>query len=341
MFYSKCASNISDNAGAGVTTASPKPWMRIAACAVATIAAIAIALFSLSGCGGGDASSGSSASKSAGSSASKDAEPSVEDLIKPTVNDYTWEELSKISEEIAKASDESAAIEIAKKHNLATEDGKLDGTQTKTVQLTDGTTATVQIAGFLHDDKTGGGKAGITFIFKDAIAEHDMNPDRNPYGPGTFTGSNAGGWEGSAMRSWLSTEGISMLPSDLTDKIVAVDKKTNNVGRTEDVSSVTKTSDKFWLFSPVETYGTVEETYWADEIYNAQGAEYKLFKDCNVGLKHDYHFLVDGFDVPEGSWWLRSPDCWNGQDFRFVSSYGWDNLNDAYNPYGVVPGFCI
>ena len=134
------------------------------------------------------------------------------------------------------------------------------GTQKKVFLRTDCTSATVQIAGFLHDDKTGGGKAGITFIFKDAIAEHDMNPDRNPYGPGTFTGSNAGGWEGSAMRSWLSTEGISMLPSDLTDKIVAVDKKTNNVGRTADVSSVTTTSDEFWLFSRAEVYGVDKDS---------------------------------------------------------------------------------
>ena len=72
-----------------------------------------------------------------------------------------------------------------KKYNLCTPDGKLDGTQVKNVTLFDGTTTQVQIAGFAHDDKTvGSGKAGITFIFKDAVAEHSMNNSR----------TNAGGW---------------------------------------------------------------------------------------------------------------------------------------------------
>lgn len=191
MFYSKCASNISDNAGAGVTTASPKPWMRIAACAVATIATIAIALFSLSGCG----SSNTKASGSSGSSSSSSAEP----VSTKSVDDYSWEELSEISEEISKEATEEDAIEVAKKYNLVNSDGELDGTQTKTVQLTDGTTATVQIAGFLHDDKADGGKAGVTFIFKDCIGEHDMNSSN----------TNAGGWEASQMRSYLNSDALS------------------------------------------------------------------------------------------------------------------------------------
>lgn len=95
---------------------------------------------------------------------------------KASVEDYTWDELSKISKEIGAAGDEDAAIVIAKEYNLCTPDGKLDGTQTKTVALADGATAQVQICGFAHDDKAdGSGKAGITFIFKDAVDEQSMN----------------------------------------------------------------------------------------------------------------------------------------------------------------------
>lgn len=340
MFCPKYASNVNDNAGAGAATASPKPWMRVAACAVAAIAAIAIALFSLSGCG----SSNTKASDRSGSSSSSSAEP----VSTKSVDDYSWEELSEISEEISKEATEEDAIEVAKKYNLVNSDGELDGTQTKTVQLTDGATATVQIAGFLHDDKTDGGKAGITFIFKDAIAEHDMNPKRNlSGGPGRASAiarSNAGGWEGSAMRAWLSTEGLSMLPPDLADRIVAVDKKTNNVGETADVSSVTTTSDKFWLFSRTEVYGVDKDSY-NYEICSAEGAEYKLFRDCNVGLNRDYQFLEDGFNVPEsmGYWWLRSPNPSSGLYFYCVCSRDSGSWIDteAHLSRGVIPGFCI
>ena len=104
--------------------------------------------------------------------------------VKDSTEAYTWDELSRISDEIGKASDESAAVEIAKKYNLTTKDGKLDGTQTKSVTLTDGTRTAVQIAGFAHDEKTDGGKAGITFIFKDCIGEGKINPSNTNAGGG-------------------------------------------------------------------------------------------------------------------------------------------------------------
>ena len=146
--------------------------------------------------------------------------------VKDSTEAYTWDELSRISDEIGKASDESAAVEIAKKYNLTTKDGKLDGTQTKSVTLTDGTRTAVQIAGFAHDEKTDGGKAGITFIFKDCIGEHDMNSSN----------TNAGGWERSQMRSYLSSEGLNLLPADLKENVVEVSKLTNNVCETQYVT---------------------------------------------------------------------------------------------------------
>lgn len=170
--------------------------------------------------------------------------------VKDSTEAYTWDELSKISGEIAKASDESAAVEVAKKYHLTTADGKLDGTQTKSIELNNRTQTYVQIAGFYHDEKTNGsGKAGITFIFGDVIAAHAMN---------TADTSN-GGWEASSMRSWLALDGMNMLPNDLKGLIVEVKKYTNNVGGSigydGDSSSITSTSDKLWLFSYMELCG--------------------------------------------------------------------------------------
>lgn len=167
--------------------------------------------------------------------------------VKSAVEAYTWDELSRISAEIGAAGDEAAAIEVAKKYNLCTPEGKLDGTQVKSVALADGTQTTVQIVGFAHDDKTAGGKAGITFIFGDCVGEAPMNS----------TDTNAGGWEASQMRAYLNGDWRTQLPQDLDAVIVPVDKLSNNVGETDAVSAVTTTSDALWLFSLSELAGAV------------------------------------------------------------------------------------
>ena len=167
--------------------------------------------------------------------------------VKSAVEAYTWDELSRISAEIGAAGDEAAAIEVAKKYNLCTPEGKLDGTQVKSVALADGTQTTVQIVGFAHDDKTAGGKAGITFIFGDCVGEAPMNGES----------TNAGGWEASQMRAYLNGDWRVQLPEDLNAVIVPVDKLTNNVGETQEASSVTTTSDSLWLLSFAELAGPI------------------------------------------------------------------------------------
>lgn len=326
MLYPECDSNTSF-----------RSWTKIAVSIVIAIAMITIALFSLSGCGG--ASAGSSSS---GSPSSNTPEPAP---VK-TVDDYTWEELSEISAEISNETTEEGAIEIAKKYNLVNSDGKLDGTQTKTVQLTAGVSATVQIAGFLHDDKTGGGKAGITFIFQDVIAEHDMNPSLVQGPSYSDQQLNSGGWKESSMRSWLSATVIPKLPQDLADRIVAVDKKTNNTGLAHATSaSVTTTSDQLWLFSVKELFGDVD-VYddAATQTINCEGSQYKLFRDCDV-IRTDeirsFSILSKIFKGSPSEWWTRSPMPDDSMEFEGISEAGGLIHSDACAIYGVVPGFCI
>ena len=255
--------------------------------------------------------------------------------VKSAVEAYTWDELSQISAEIAAANDEAGGIEVAKKYNLCTPDGKLDGTQVKSVTLTDGTQTTVQIIGFNHDDKTGGGKAGISFIFGDAIAEMPMNS----------SATNAGGWEASQLRSYLNSDGMSLLPQELAGKIVAVDKLTNNVGATEDISSVSATSDKLWLLSATELCGVISwygEGYSYDNIFNAEGAEYKLNRDMAVSPMDANDILVKMGSSGSCNWWGRSPNPDGAIYFLDVDSSGVPTaLGSLVVPEGVVPGFCI
>ncbi|WP_452039254.1 DUF6273 domain-containing protein [Adlercreutzia rubneri] len=258
--------------------------------------------------------------------------------VKSAVEAYTWDELSRISAEIGAAGDEAAAIEVAKKYNLCTPEGKLDGTQVKSVALADGTQTTVQIVGFAHDDKTAGGKAGITFIFGDCVGEAPMNGES----------TNAGGWEASQMRAYLNGDWRVQLPEDLNAVIVPVDKLTNNVGETQEASSVTTTSDSLWLLSFAELAGPIPAAElggggyeWAADIFNAEGTRYKLFNDTDVIWNDANSVLVKNFQGSPYNWWERSPSPDDSGYFWYVGSGGPYNGGGAGYSYGVVPGFCI
>lgn len=264
--------------------------------------------------------------------------------VKSAVEAYTWDELSQISAEIGAAGDEAAAIEVAKKYNLCTPEGKLDGTQVKSVTLDDGTQTTVQIVGFAHDDKTSGGKAGITFIFGDCVGEAPMNPGD----------TNAGGWEASQMRAYLNGDWRAQLPQDLDTVIVPVDKLSNNVGETDATSAVTTTPDALWLFSLAELagavppsrigdgYGFFEEDYV--DVLDVAGSQYKLFSDmgANMGNSENACLIKTRADTYT-FWWLRTPEPRDEYCFLRVDQHGYvpSGSDGASCTNYMVPGFCI
>lgn len=302
---------------------------------VAVVVIVIAIVVGMNAFGGNDSAADDSKAESTSNVETSEVKPQEESNPAKNLEDYTWDELSKISEEIAKAPDENAAIEVAKKYNLTTKDGKLNGTQTKSVTLSNGVQTAVQIAGFAHDEKADGGKAGITFIFKDSICKHNM------YSSNT----NAGGWEKSEMRSYLNSEGLSLLPSDLQQKIVSVNKLTNNVGQTQDLSSVTKTVDQFWLFSAVELCGDQSSQHSIQayiDIQNAEGSEYKLFRDMNVNPARSNNILMKSLNGQSCDWWKRTPDPDHSYIFKGVSFDG--NPRSSYDTdysTGVCPGFCV
>lgn len=348
-FCGKCGAPAGAQAGGAAVGGAPaakKSGARIGAiAAVAVVAVVLVAGFATNwfglagvqpeeavevpaaGQGAGDA-------QGAGDGSEGDSQDAAGAAVKSAVEAYTWDELSQISAEIGAAGDEAAAVEVAKKYNLCTPDGKLDGTQVKSVTLADGTQTYVQIVGFAHDDKTGGGKAGITFIFGDCVAEAPMNP----------TDTSAGGWEASQMRAYLNGDWRAQLPEDLNAAIVPADKLTNNAGGTQDVSAVTATSDSLWLLSATELCGAID--WCSDSAYNAvlnaEGFEYKLFRDTAVDSMNMNEILVKNFQGSPCFWWGRSPFPNRSDIFNSVLAVGRpDGANTADYSNGVVPGFCI
>lgn len=255
--------------------------------------------------------------------------------VTETLEAYSWSELSAIAEEIAAAPDGAAALDVAKSYGLIGASGLFTGEERKSVTLTDGTETAVQIVGFAHDDATGGGKAGITFMFADVLDKRPM----------ADADTNAGGWEASGLRAWLADEGMALLPDDLREVVVPVDKLTNNVGRTADPAAVSVTSDALWLFSPVELRGTGDwytpESYEA--VTNAEGSLYQLFRDMpSTPNGYNGSMLIKTYDGDRTFWWERSPCPRYDDQFRFVADVGYPyGGHVATTSEGVVPGFCI
>ena len=184
---------------------------------------------------------------------------------------------------------------------------------TKTISV-NGTNYEFQIIGFNHDDKTAGGKAGITFQMVDCLnTKYSMNG----------SASTTGGWKNSSMRTRMNTF-LGWLPSDLQSVIKAVNKLTSVGNKNSTIETV---SDKLFLLSEVEIFGST------DHSFAGEGSQYEWYKAGNTKVKN-----VNG---SAADWFERSPCNGNTQRFCRASSYG--NADDGYASVasGVSFGFCV
>ena len=194
----------------------------------------------------------------------------------------------------------------------------------KTISLTTGEQVTFVILGFDHDDLTSGGKAGMTIGMKNLLATtYRMNA----------TGTNAGGWDESEMRTSTMATLLSQLPSDLQGVIKQVNKKATAGSQS---TSITTSADKLWLLAEVEVDGTTSAGY-ADE--GEQYEYWKTVKDGTVAADR-IKYLSNGSGSAYG-WWLRSPSVSFSYFFRYIYSTGSVGSIDANYTRGVSFGFCV
>ena len=194
----------------------------------------------------------------------------------------------------------------------------------KTISLTTGEQVTFVILGFDHDDLTSGGKAGMTIGMKNLLATtYRMNA----------TGTNAGGWDESEMRTSTMATLLSQLPSDLQGVIKQVNKKATAGSQS---TSITTSADKLWLLAEVEVDGTTSAGY-ADE--GEQYEYWKTVKDGTVAADR-IKYLSNGSGSAY-TWWLRSPLVSSSNSFRYISSAGAVSSNLANYTRGVSFGFCV
>lgn len=291
--------------------------------------------------------------------------PQAQVPVRGSVDEYSWAELSSIADEIAAASDDAAALDLATRYGLVGADGHLDGTQRKAVQLVGGASVDVTVAGFRHDDKPGGGKAGITFIFADAVASRAVNNNAGFDERSDSDGYDAeGGWPASEMRPWLNGDFADQLPADLRASLEDVAKPSvaipeflianvddNNVAEFSDASLMSSSVDKLWLPSvaevgdPAEDSEAVEERPEWTPVLVGEGSRYQLFSDAEqagaLNAVRVRKLVGSGADADPCRWWLRSVEDVTFADVRKDGSL--DRMQDvlAAHPLGVVPCFAI
>lgn len=215
-----------------------------------------------------------------------------------SLNDMTWEEIKDtIHEGFA---DKAFAIG-----------------DTKSITLTTGEKAEVVIIGFEHDTISAlNQKAGITFAFKNILdGWFEMNE----------TDTSDGGWAKSKMRNAYMQRIFAVLPKDLQDLIVTVDKVTG-VGGGKNETETTK--DRLFLLSQREVFGNDED------VAIAEGKQYPYFKkeENRIAYRNNKN---------ASWWWLRSPYLAASHGFCDVchdggAYYGW-----AAGSSGVRPAFCL
>ena len=205
-----------------------------------------------------------------------------------TLEQYSWEEVRNI---------------IAS--GKATEYGfAVGGTKTLSVN---GATKTATIIGLNHD-----GENTATFMVMSSIATRTMTSD----------GKNAGGWEQSAMRTWLNSTVLDSMSNK--NQIKTVNKKTNNTGYQS--TSITETSDSIFLLSPIECGFDCPASYEEySALFNAEGSVYEWFNG------HSTNTYI----------WLRSATATNKNNFFCNGNDGKLYGSAAGNEYSVFPAFVI
>lgn len=254
----------------------------------------------------------------------KTAEPEV----RATVEEYSWDELSQIAALISAANGDASGLEIAKKYNLCAADGRLDGTQAKTLTA-GGVTLRMRVAGFRQDTKAdGSGLAGITFISDTSVGSREMNS------------GSATDWGAATLRSWLNGEFVAELPAELQAKLVSVAKVTNSYSS---VGEQETTQDKVWLASYSELVGELDASCNRYSAYLPEGAQYQLFADAGISWHEGGDALIVQGDC--ANWWTRSPDPTNSGLYiapRNSDGYPGYARNAALSgEIGVVPAFCL
>ena len=205
---------------------------------------------------------------------------------------------------------------------------------TKTVNLGTYGTHTLRIANISKSDSCGNSgysESGCGFVieFADIITNRVINS----------TSSTRGSWSATTIRTFVNNDIYNLLPTDLKNGILNTNVITGH-GNSEGNNSTS--TDKLYLLSPIEIYGSVSITY--DSANNVTN-QLDYYKQNNVSL-NSYDSAIKNTVVSGGTgsadaWWTRTPAQMMDGQFMMVTNTG--NLYSTYltQQLGVSPAFRI
>lgn len=159
------------------------------------------------------------------------------------------------------------------------------------------------------------------------------------------TNTNAGGWDGSLMRSLILNSDIetpsqaiefsflAALTPDLQNALRKCTKYTNNVGNNNTEAAISPTEDWAFLLSEYEVQGA--STY-ANEFEQNYQQQYEYFANGNSKIKYK-----QSNNSATMNWWLRSPTAAYSITFCCVRTSGAASGTYASISFGFAPGFCV
>ena len=191
---------------------------------------------------------------------------------------------------------------------------------TKTLELTDGTKIKMDLAAIDTDLKSdNSGTAKMTWICHGIPFTHCMNA----------TSDTTDGWVGSEMRSYLISDILSKIPTEIKSHIVSV-KKSYRSKKPND--ETLWSDDEIWIPSYKEV-GFTNATYVESDgvTYPGLFTSGTTSEAKSTRIKYNTSYLAY-------HWWLRSAG--GTSSFSQVFSTGNENNQYAKSEHGVVFGFC-
>ena len=191
---------------------------------------------------------------------------------------------------------------------------------TKIMELTDGTKIKMDLAAIDTDVKSdNSGTAKMTWICHGIPYTHGMS----------MAADATDGWASSEMRSWLISDILSKIPTEIKSHIVSVKKSYRSISPNDETLW---SDDEIWIPSYKETVLTSASIAESDGvIYSGLFTQGTNSTAAGTRIKYNTKNTVS-------AWWLRSAA--DASNFLYVSNDGRPSNSAANTPRGVVFGFC-
>ena len=143
---------------------------------------------------------------------------------------------------------------------------------------------------------------------------------------------NTGGWDSSAMRTWLNGTLYRAMPSHWRALIAQSITLANAGAKT---STIIRSTDYLRLMSYAEAGFDTSAVPYTNEIdSNASEKTFAQYTNNNSRIKKNYY----GTGTAQ-NWWLRSADSGSASNFRSITGNGSAYPNTATYSFGVCAGF--